>query len=182
MSQEIKDTNILKNKTLQQNITKQFKEHKIDQLDDIENVDRSNFFPLAPGWWALIYLIALLITIKIIRYIRVLIYRTTYRWAVFSQLDKMALGLNDSNANETLRDLAKIIRRLKMFEHSRSECCNLTGKKWLSWLKNHDKYKFDWEKYGEILISSAYACPEEEKIDLKSITRLLDATKKWVAQ
>ena len=142
---------IINNKKLQKKLANQIHDMMLGKLQDIEGVDSVDWLPLAPGWW------------------------------ILEGLGEMQKDLSPLSAQNAAIKLSEIIRRLAIYKYSRIECASLEGKTWLRWLKQHDYYKFDWEKHGKLLIESVYAAPNDgNKIVLKELSCLIEATKKWV--
>ena len=116
----------------------------------------------------------------LISYLRRRAYRQTWQYKMLQELCQMQHKLTEFTAQDTAIKLSEIIRRLAMYKSSRIDCAGLVGKVWLQWLGQNDNYKFDWEKYGQILIESSYAPPNKANISLQELSKLIEATKKWV--
>lgn len=172
---------IINNKELQKKLANQIHDMMLGKLQDIDGVDSVDWLPLAPGWWALIIIITLLLIKLLISFLRKRAYRQTWQYKILEELEQMQKRLSPPVAQDVTIKLSEIIRRLAMYKYSRIECAGLEGVAWLSWLRQHDHYKFDWEKHGKLLIESVYAAPNDgNKILLKELSRLIEATKKWV--
>ena len=172
---------VINNKKLQKKLANQIHDMMLGKLQDIEGVDSVDWLPLAPGWWMLIIITVLLLIKFLIGFLRKRAYRRTWQYKILEELGEMQKNLSPLSAQNAAIKLSEIIRRLAIYKYSRIECASLEGKTWLSWLKQHDYYKFDWEKHGKLLIESVYAAPNDgHKIVLKELSCLIEATKKWV--
>ncbi len=171
---------IIHNKAFQKNLANQVHDVMLGKLQDIEGVGPADWLPLAPGWWVLIIITILFLIKWLISYLRRRAYRQTWQYKMLQELCQMQHKLTEFTAQDTAIKLSEIIRRLAMYKSSRIDCAGLVGKVWLQWLGQNDNYKFDWEKYGQILIESSYAPPNKANISLQELSKLIEATKKWV--
>ena len=175
------DTNIVKNKELQKNLGNQVREMVLDRMEDIEGVDKANWWPLAPGWYFVI-IITLLIVIKFIwSYFRFQAYKRTWQYKISEELTQMKKNLSQENAPQIVIKLSEILRRVAMHKYSRAECAGLEGNAWLKWLTQKDETNFNWEQYGQILTTAVYAPLGKEKILIPQLIKLIDQTKKWTS-
>jgi Domain of unknown function (DUF4381) len=171
---------IIKNKDLQKNLANQVHDMMLGKLQDIEGVDSINIFPLAPGWWLLLIVIGILLTRHLIIRIRKILFMRTWQYKILQQLDELNANCNKKSSKEIIIKLSAIIRRLAMHRYSRNECASLEGRDWLLWLKEHDSVKFDWVKYGKILVEYPYTPENKNDVSSKEISRLINAIKNWV--
>lgn len=149
------------------------------QLHDIEGLDLISSWPLAIGWWLLIFFAIFLAAVLIVY----LFYKLKFKrsWKNFT-LQKLALleeNLSDATARETAVILSEYLRRIALMRFSRKECAGLNGEAWLKWLSIHDPKNFDWEKRGAILIEIPYA-PIDVKVSASELKKLVEAAKYWV--
>jgi hypothetical protein len=148
----------------------------LKQLYDIKGLGFISWWPLAPGWWAIIVLI--LIAAGII-YLRRRAYFRSWKgdaWLAFNALDSQLAGGNTQDIAASLSDL---MRRVAMRSSSRAECAGLEGRDWLRWLSANDPGKFDWAARGSLLIEAPYAPPGRD-ISPETIKALIHAAKRWV--
>jgi hypothetical protein len=151
----------------------------LQQLDDIRGLGEINGWPLAPGWWALLALAGLAVTVIIIFCLRRRAWRRSWMSEAAGLLAELEKHLTDSNAQQTAAALSVTLRRIGMRRFSRMECAGLQGEAWLKWLKTHDPRDFDWPKAGYVLIQAPYAPPNPE-IKPEAVMPLIRAAGKWV--
>src|SRR5580698_6571728 len=94
------------------------------QLYDIKGLDWINWWPLAPGWWAVLALLAM--GAGTIYWRRWAYYRSWKgeAWRAFAALEA---GLTSGNAQEIAAALSTLLRRVAMQSFSRAECAGLEG-------------------------------------------------------
>lgn len=149
------------------------------QLHDIEGLDPIHWWPLAPGWWAIMILTILALGGLFILYFRRCAFRRSWKYTILRQLSELEQNLSIRNSQATLIELSEIMRRIAMHQYSRVECAGLEGKTWLTWLAKHDSSGFDWKIKGKCLVEAPYA-PSNMLIPLEDVLDILKAIKKWV--
>lgn len=172
-------TDITKNKELQKDLGNEVRQMMLDRMENIDGVDKASWWPLAPGWWIIISITFIVIIKSVFSYIRWLIYKRTWQYEVSQRLDKMVKNLNEERVQETIIELSELIRRLAMHKYNR-QCASLHGTEWLRWLTVNDSNKFNWEKYGKVLVREAYSPPGIGKFSLVEVKKLIEATKSWI--
>lgn len=146
------------------------------QLYDIKGLDTIWWWPLAPGWWAIIVFI--LVFAGIIYWRRRAYFRSWKgdAWLAFSALNAQ---LPDGNTQDIAASLSVLLRRVAMQSSSRADCAGLQGADWLRWLSANDPGKFDWTARGALLIDAPYA-PPGQNVSPESVKVLIRAAKRWV--
>jgi hypothetical protein len=146
------------------------------QLYDIKGLDGISWWPLAPGWWALLGLAAIIAGAVYWRR------RAWYRswqgeaWLAFAALEAQ---LSADNAQEVAAALSVLLRRVAMQCFSRAQCAGLEGTNWLRWLAAKDPGGFDWAARGAALIDAPYA-PPGRAVSPQSLKPMIAAAKRWV--
>jgi hypothetical protein len=151
----------------------------LSQLDDINGLAKVSWWPLAPGWWAVLALLALVIIVSAVLYLRRRARERSWKGDARRELFALEARLNDKNAQEVLAALSATLRRVAMQCFSRAECAGLEGRGWLQWLTGKDPRGFNWADKGMLLIEAPYL-PPGKPLDLDTIKALLQATKEWV--
>jgi hypothetical protein len=146
------------------------------QLYDIKGLDYVSWWPLAPGWWALI--ICLLIA-ALAAYWRRWMYERSWEGQTYRTFVALDSQLNGGNTQEIAAVLSVLLRRIAMQCFSRAECAGLEGRDWLRWLTAKDPSGFDWEIHGALLIEAPYA-PRGRTYSPQSLNLLITAAKSWV--
>lgn len=151
----------------------------LSRLYDIKDLDYISWWPLAPGWWALLALagIALIAAGEIYRRRRA--YARSWKgdaWEAFAALDvQLAAG----DAQKVVAALSILMRRIAMRCHSRAECAGLQGKDWLRWLTAKDPDGFNWTEHGLLLIEAPYA-PPGRHVSAEPLKVLISAARGWI--
>ncbi len=146
------------------------------QLYDITGLDYIGWWPLAPGWWALLAFAAIVAGAL---YWRRRTYRRSWKGDALRRLGVLGSQLNDGNAQDVAAALSVLMRRVAMRRFSRAECAGLVGPDWLRWLTAKDPRRFDWTRRGRLLIEAPYA-PPGLPVRRESLKVLIDAAKTWV--
>lgn len=146
------------------------------QLYDIAGIDYIDWWPLAPGWWALLFLALVLIGAA---YWRRRAYQRSWKGDAWRALTALESRLAGGDAQEVAAALSVLLRRIAMQCSSRVECAGLEGRDWLRWLTAKDPGAFDWASRGLLLIEVPYA-PPGRSVSPESVKLLIRATKRWV--
>jgi len=146
------------------------------QLDDITGLDYISWWPLAPGWWALL---ALMLIAAAAYYWRRRAYWRSWKGDARRSLDALEEELPKGNAQQIAATLSTLLRRIAMRSFSRAECAGLEGKAWLRWLTLKDPKRFDWAAHGVQLVDAAYAPPGRD-YSKPNLQRMIRAAKRWV--
>jgi hypothetical protein len=146
------------------------------QLDDIRGLGRIGWWPLAPGWWALLALMSLA---GVVIYWRRRAYWRSWKGDARRALDLLEAKLNGGNQQEIAASLSTLLRRIALQRHPRAECAGLWGQDWLRWLTAKDPNGFDWVTLGMVIVETPYA-PPGRNVPLKNMKSLISAAKRWV--
>lgn len=146
------------------------------QLYDITGIDWIDWWPLAPGCWALL---ALALILAGIFYWRRRTYRRSWKGDACGALTALDVRLVGGNAQETAASLSVLMRRIAMQRSPRQECAGLVGQDWLRWLTAKDPRAFDWVSHGALLAEARYA-PPDRSISPEAVKILIKAAKRWV--
>tara|TARA_R110000782_G_scaffold15189_2_gene44558 strand:+ start:39 stop:539 length:501 start_codon:yes stop_codon:yes gene_type:complete len=135
-------------------------------LRDIHLPDAVSWWPLAPGWWALVML--LVITVLLTGYL-IRRYRNHKISALFLAKQELERIKTDFNINQDksnlVKELSELIRRLSISILPRQESAGLTGAEWLRFLDQYsDKNEFD-NGIGRVLIEAPYQADPEFNSD-----------------
>ncbi|MES2199239.1 MAG: DUF4381 domain-containing protein [Chlamydiota bacterium] len=152
---------------------------QLEMLHDIEGLDPISFWPLAIGWWVLIAVVILILTLTLYFGIRKLAFKRSWKNDILRKLTRLEKELSALTARETIILLSEYLRRIALRRFSRKECAGLVGQGWLKWLTNNDPKGFDWEKKGVLLIEIPYA-PKNSLLPVDRIKDLIQAIREWV--
>lgn len=150
------------------------------KLHDIEGLREAGIWPLALGWWPVIFLSLIFIfSIGYIVFSKLKIY-FSWKKEVLDCLLKMEKTLNDSNKHEVVTELSELIKRIMVHIYPRNQCAGLEGNEWLLWLEAKDPKNFKWSIKGKMLVDAPYMPSLAFKEPSDKIRVLIKAIKCWV--
>lgn len=152
---------------------------QLEALHDIEGLDFISFWPLAIGWWILIAIATMTLTLLFYFGIRKLAFNRSWKNDILKRLARLEKELSDLTARETVILLSEYLRRIALRRFSRKECAGLVGESWLKWLTDNDPKRFDWKKKGVLLIEVPYAS-KSSLLPADQIKDLIQAIREWV--
>ena len=141
-------------------------------LKDFHLPHSIDWWPLAIGWWLLIFAIILLAILA-------------YYWCRKTRLKKEAMRLFKvikkdwsiaKNQQQTIKDLSILLRRLNLAYYPNQNIAGLSGKQWLKHLDQGLKTNQFSQGIGKILLDAPYQA-NIDKIELKP---LFDLIEKWI--
>ena len=152
----------------------------IPVLRDIHGLDAVPWWPLAPGWWLLAGLLALLVVAAAGRY-WLLYYSPWIGWRgdARRQLRTLKQLLRVEDPRDIADRLSELLRRIAMAHSGRREAAGLTGDDWLHWLATHDNSGFDWEQRGQLLLTAPYM-PPSLAVARDELSALITAARHWI--
>jgi phosphoglycerol transferase MdoB-like AlkP superfamily enzyme len=154
----------------------------LDQLADIHLPDSVNWWPLAPGWWALLALLVIALIILFI--IRRRAQKNRYRKDAQAALNRIYADYQTTqDSAKFLHETSVLLRRVALTAHQQTFNASIKGNAWLEWLdrvnpskKIDNTTRFTGE-HGQQLITASYQ--KNPTIDAGAIYHLC---KFWLAQ
>ena len=146
-------------------------------LKDIHLPDPVSWWPLSPGWWIVIGLLAALAAVLVWWYRREHRRRLS---AVYLARVELA-GLRQRYAarhdsTELARELSALIRRLSVSAFPRRDSAGLTGQAWLDYLDQRMTDKPFSNGHGRILVEAPY----RPSVDPRELEPLIDLCEAWI--
>ena len=126
-------------------------------LRDIHLPDAVGFWPLAYGWWILVFLFVVMIALSIFLYYR----NQRKRYSAISLAKKELAEIQetfsrDNNPERLVREVSILIRRLAISLFPRTDVAHLTGDSWLQFLDQQvEGHPFSTGE-GRILVDAPY--------------------------
>jgi len=149
-------------------------------LRDIHDLDAIPWWPLAPGWWIGLSLLALLLLVAVLRYwLRYSGLMPGWRGDARRQLRALQKALRQEEPRAVVGRLSTLLRRIAMARGGRRQAAGLSGDRWLGWLETNDSSGFSWTKRGQILLQAPYM-PPARTVERKEVARLVMAARRWV--
>ncbi|MBL1141188.1 MAG: DUF4381 domain-containing protein [Proteobacteria bacterium] len=140
-------------------------------LRDIHLPDAVLWWPPAPGWWILSFLV-LLITLSVFLYIR---RRRKHRMsAIYLAKQELNRIENEFKSNQDksvlVKQISELIRRVSISLFNRNESASLTGNDWLFFLDELNGDESFTKGIGRVLIEAPYqADPDYDEKDLLNL-------------
>jgi len=138
----------------------------LQQLHDIHLPQPISFWPLAPGWYvlaAIIAIVALLMSFGIYYFYR----SFKRRRKVLFELRRLQENATNKISAEIVAELSSLLKRVAMFRYPSEFIAGISGKEWLDFLngktKNND---FSYEE-GMLLVTVAYQPAKD--VDLEKL-------------
>lgn len=142
-------------------------------LRDIHLPDPVSWWPLAPGWLALIMLLVIVVLLTTYFIRRYRNHKISALYLAKQELERIKTDFNiKQDKSNLVKELSELIRRLSISIFPRDESAGLTGEAWLKFLDQYSaKNEFD-NGIGRVLIEAPYQADPEfnsnELIDLIS--------------
>jgi hypothetical protein len=134
--------------------------------DIVEPLPVSLWWPLAPGWWVILFLIILLTTWVMIRW-----------WKKWSANVYRRQALKELSQIENINRISTLLKRTALAACSRERVASLSGKKWINFLNKGTSDVLFNDEMGQLLQTAAYT---SEKPDGSKKSDLMAAAKKWI--
>ncbi len=137
-------------------------------LKDIHLPDAISWWPLAPGWWLLIFLVITLIILAVISY--QFWKKRIYRRLALQELEELAANNSDIDENNYLESIACLIRRTAIAGTSDKQLAHWQGSQWQDYLQKSMP-----EDQARLIAISRYQA--NKNINKQQLT---DAAKQWI--
>jgi len=151
----------------------------LSRLYDIKGLDRISWWPLAPGWWALLAMAALALIVGGVVYRRRLAYARSWKGDASRAFAALDAQLAQGDVQKAGAALSGLMRRVAMKRYSREECAGLQGQDWLHWLTAKDPAGFNWAEHGQLLVEAPYA-PPGHHATAEPFKALIAAARGWI--
>lgn len=149
-------------------------------MKDIYSIEHVSAWPLAAGWWFVIFILFAIGFVMAKKINRIRLYRKSWRYDIHVELEAIENNSDAGLAKKHLSRINDILKRLAIQIYGRDETAGLSGKKWLVWLTNYDPSHFSWVKNGEILINYPYMNEGAAPPDQQQVALLAKAAKAWL--
>lgn len=135
------------------------------KLRDIHMPSPVSIWPLAPGWYLLIFVILLVFAAMLWRYHKRQL-QLRFETKILTELDSY---LNQSPPNWA--EINVLLKRVAFLYHPREKIAGLTGVAWLNWLDEQSHSNSYTKGSGQLLLSGPYqtyaVCPDDLPYILK---------------
>ncbi len=135
----------------------------LNNLRDIAVPPPVSWWPLAPGWWFVIMIVA-----SVLSYIAYLSWRTWYSSAYRRE------ALNALAQSTTIAEVSNVLKRTALAKFPRSEVAALSGEQWCTWLQRTGK-----ESLSNV-VQKAFTIDVFTNADLSSLPEVLIFAESWI--
>lgn len=135
-------------------------------LRDLHLPDPVSWWPLAPGWWVLIVLLALLLGYGLYRAYLRRRHNAPRRFALRELARYQSDYLEHRNPVVLGKQLSELLRRGMLAYARRDEVAGLTGEAWLAWLDRGMPLPYFHTDGGKSLLQLPYRDPEGDFADV----------------
>lgn len=146
------------------------------ELRDIHGIDPISWWPPAIGWWLVLLAV---IAAAYFAWTWWSEGRINWRSDARARLRELERRLHHDKPEMVLVELSIVLRRAAIARFGRRHCAGLTGRRWLSFLADHDPKGFDWPGRAKAMIDAPYA-PERVLLDAAAVALLIKAGRHWV--
>ena len=135
-------------------------------LRDLHLPDAVGWWPLAPGWWGVIVIVAAILGYIAWRWYRAWQHNAPRRYALRELARCEAEYLRDRDPVALGKQLSELLRRGMLAYAPRDEVAGLTGEKWLHWLDQGMAVPYFHTDGGRSLLSLPYRDPDDDFSDV----------------
>lgn len=145
-------------------------------LRDLHLPDAIGWWPLAPGWWAVLAVLGALLSYSLLRAYRRWRFNAPRRYAMRELARYEADYLEHHNPVVLGKQLSELLRRGMLAYAPREEVAGLTGDSWLAWLDRDMPLPYFHTEGGKSLLNLPYRDPDGDFSDI-DISALLAAVR-----
>lgn len=145
-------------------------------LRDLHLPDAIGWWPLAPGWWGVIVVLAIVVGYGLWRAYLQRQFNAPRRYAMRELAHYEAEYLQHRNPVMLGKQLSELLRRGMLAYAPREEVAGLTGDEWLAWLDHGMPLPYFHTEGGKSLLNLPYRDPDGDFSDV-DISALLAAVR-----
>ena len=135
-------------------------------LRDLHLPEPVGWWPLAPGWWILLLLLAALVAYGLTRWYQHRQRNAARRYALRTLSRYEAEYLEHRNPVVLGKQLSQLLRRGMLAYAERDEIAGLTGEDWLNWLDRGMPLPYFHTEGGKSLLQLPYRNPQDDCSDI----------------
>ena len=145
-------------------------------LRDLHLPDAIGWWPLAPGWWLVLAIVAAVLGYILWRLYKRWQFNAPRRFALRELARYEAAFLEHRDPVTLGKQVSELLRRGMLAYAPRDEVAGLTGEAWLAWLDNGMPVPYFHTEGGKSLLNLPYRDPEGDLSDV-DINALLSAVR-----
>ena len=135
-------------------------------LRDLHLPEPIGWWPLAPGWWVVIVLLAVALVYLAWRWYRAWVFNAPRRFALRELARIEAEYLEHRDPVVLGKQLSELLRRGMLAYAPREDVAGLTGEDWLAWLDSGMPVPYFHTEGGKSLLSLPYRDPRGDFSDI----------------
>lgn len=135
-------------------------------LRDLHLPEAIGWWPLAPGWWLLLLLLAFVLLVGLYRAFKRRQHNAPRRFALRELARYEAEYLEHRDVVTLGKQLSELLRRGMLAYAQRDEVAGLTGEKWLQWLDLGMPLPYFHTEGGKSLLQLPYRDPQGDFSDV----------------
>lgn len=145
-------------------------------LRNIHLPNSISWWPLAPGWWLLLIMLAL-VSILAVVVIKKLLKPTMRKQAILHLKLIEESFQNSDDAVKCVSDLSVLLRRVVLSQNSSLQSAGLIGEAWLKLLDQPLNAPEFSRGVGQLLLNGPY----QSRVDREEVSELIQLCWKWVS-
>ena len=144
----------------------------LPELRDIHLPEGVSAFPLAYGWWTIVFgIVAIVVLYQIAKLI---LQKSKKRYAL-----KLLKDIYCSNSIKAAAEMSEILRRICIVKYPHA--ITLSGTQWIDFINSHAKEKLS-PKTAELLLNAPYMPHNSTSYKTSDITALRIFCQKWIGE
>ena len=151
------------------------------ELRDIHLPEPVSWWPIAPGWWLLLFTLCLIIIALVIA--RKIYNSKQLKREIKAELEQIKQQFQKTpNKSRLAKSLSVLLRRASISYYPRSDIAGLTGEHWLAYLDESNKHAQAGSSFqsttGRVLLSAPYL-PDDSQLDYNA-EELISLCESWL--
>ncbi|KOR30183.1 hypothetical protein TI04_06855 [Achromatium sp. WMS2] len=155
----------------------------LNELRDYHLPPPVSWWPLAPGWWIIIILSLLMITLGFTRWLHYRRYTAAARRAQSGLIALRKILHQQGDVRLVLRSTSQLLRRFALTRFDKSQVAGLVSTEWLKFLDDHGGNGNFQSDLGKLLIDTSYRAPnfiaDKDGLDSQAL-ELLELVANWI--
>ena len=152
----------------------------LDNLHDIVVLAPVPWWPPAPGWYLLGFLLLITIVLGVL-FLGRRWHANRYRRAALAELDRLqVLGLDGPRRKGAVREISELVKRVALAAWPRNRVATLSGQEWLEFLDSTGHTKVFTDGPGRLLPALAYRPQTADSLAQPQIHELIVVVKTWI--
>lgn len=146
-------------------------------LRDIHLPEAVSWWPIAPGWWLLLFFLVIAVLLTVFLYRRHKNKRSSPLYLAGIELESIRHSFQQNqDKRKLISDLSSLLRRTCLALDKRSEVASITGQEWLSYLDKDMPEPVFSQEHGKILVEGPYRPDSDYDVE-----QLIQLCEQWLS-